>query len=406
MNTPASRLGDRLLQPVEWDAFFAEYWEQKPLHISREDPACFSDCLSMDSLESLLSTQTLYYPDVQVTQQGVAPAPESYTDEHGAILPMRLFGQYAAGATVIVSQAHRHIDSLARLRRELLGSLQLNCQTNVYLSPDGKQGFNPHYDAHDVLILQIAGSKRFRFYEGGVALPMSYQRFDSASHKAGALLQEIVLQAGDTLYIPRGHMHDAVAMPGSPSLHVTVGVFPVGLTDLFRELIQIQSERESASRQSIPRELWVPGEAAATASATARQSLDELLASLSSTLAAPDRLDEALRRLRDAVAMKGAPDCRGAGSLPLAENALAPETLIALRRGVLINSERHDDQLIVRTAGQVLEFSGVLAKAVCWLIDRQGVYCRLADIPHLEDDRAIALCRSLMQANLLTIQQT
>ena len=398
-NRPDGRLGDRVLQPVGWSDFFSGYWEKKPLHVSRDDPDYFSDCLSIGSLESLLSTQTVYFPDVQLTQAGIARPQHSYADDGGRILPLRLFGEYAAGATVIVSQAHRFIESLAHLRRDLLGRLQLNCQTNIYLSPDGKQGFNPHYDAHDVLILQIEGSKCFRFYEGGVALPMVYQRFDSAIHEAGALSQEIVLQPGDTLYVPRGCMHDAVAMPGSPSLHITVGIFPIVLSDLLRELVQIQSERDSGSRRSIPRADWVPGEVPAVDNHSLDQEIDTLL----STLSSRDMLEEALCRLRDSVAMSGTPDCQGAGSVALATVSLLPMTRFALRRDRLLNSEWHNGQLLLRTPGQVLEFSGAMATAMGWLIGDSGKTVRIVDIPDIDEAQGIALCRSLLEANLLDI---
>ena len=46
---------------------------------------------------------------------------------------------------------------------------------NVYLTPPSSQGFTAHYDAHDVFILQIAGSKHWRLYDAPLRLPMESQ---------------------------------------------------------------------------------------------------------------------------------------------------------------------------------------------------------------------------------------
>ncbi|WP_235526571.1 JmjC domain-containing protein [Nostoc piscinale] len=56
---------------------------------------------------------------------------------------------------------------------------------------------------------------------------------------------ECVLQAGDLLYIPRGHWHHAVACE-QPSLHLTVGIeCQTGLDWLIKDLCESVSWRQS-----------------------------------------------------------------------------------------------------------------------------------------------------------------
>ena len=79
--------------------------------------------------------------------------------------------------------------------------------------------FNAHYDSHDVFILQVAGSKTFNFYGGGTAQPYAHDDFEAARHPCGESQQSLLIEAGDTMSISRGVMHDAVA-GASSSLHI------------------------------------------------------------------------------------------------------------------------------------------------------------------------------------------
>jgi lysine-specific demethylase/histidyl-hydroxylase NO66 len=45
--------------------------------------------------------------------------------------------------------------------QEFLGSF---VGTNMYLTPQGTQGFAPHYDDVEVFIMQLEGKKRWRLY--------------------------------------------------------------------------------------------------------------------------------------------------------------------------------------------------------------------------------------------------
>jgi len=154
-----------------------------------------------------------------------------YTDDTQRINPQALAQHYHQGATLIISEAHKHFPALASLCRQFSKTMQMRCQTNVYLSPPKNQGFRSHYDTHDVFILQVNGSKTFRFYRSDVALPFPDDQYDPEQNPHTEVEHEVTLNAGDTLYIPRGLVHDALAQNDEPSLHITLGVFPVVVRD-------------------------------------------------------------------------------------------------------------------------------------------------------------------------------
>ena len=415
---------NELLGPLGSDTFFDAHWERTPLHVSRpSDRGRFAALLSSSRIESLLGTRELRHPDVQLSRSDDPVAPSAYTDAAGRIVPPRLLEHHAAGATLVISGAHRELDSLADFRRRSERALQLRCQTNVYRSPPGRQGFHAHHDTHDVFVLQIEGRKRFDFHRGGVALPLAQDGFRPALHPPGELAESVLLEPGDTLYIPRGVTHDARADEDAPSLHITLGVFAVTVHDVLEELLRVAAEEELALRRSLDRSLWLPmPPASATATPAAATDTRDALAARLSAAFSPERLDEALARLRDELAIESLPDCRGRLSVHGAEAALDDEVRIEVRPEFIVNVERragregregreeHDDgnrddgghdadRLILRTFGETLEFEPPLAGALRWLLDAGEA--RVGDLPGLDDVRRLALCRRLLDAGIV-----
>eukprot|EP00850_Spirogloea_muscicola_P016004 SM000127S26620 [mRNA] locus=s127:179954:183982:+ [translate_table: standard] len=101
---------------------------------------------------------------------------------------------------------------------------------NLYLTPEGSQGLEAHYDDHCVFVCQLAGQKQWKVYPAQVQLPRLYS-VRSCPQVDNVHPCIFNLQPGDILYIPRGWPHEAfnVAPKGKcnssePSLHVTFGV--------------------------------------------------------------------------------------------------------------------------------------------------------------------------------------
>lgn len=160
---------EQVLAPIGVEEFYAAYWEKQPLHVARSSANHFSKILSCSHIETLLSTQDLFFPDVQLTQSGKSISVQEYAEDSNRIIPLRFIQRHTAGATMVISQAHRLFGNLSDLCRNIQSALQLRCQSNVYLSPPGSQGFNPHYDTHEVFVLQVNGKKKFSFYSSGLS---------------------------------------------------------------------------------------------------------------------------------------------------------------------------------------------------------------------------------------------
>lgn len=381
---------ESVLEPVSVDDFFEQYWEKKPLHISRSNCAHFSELLALSDIEHALSTHDLTFPKVQLTQSNRTISVRDYTDADNRILPHRFIQQHSDGATMVFSQANTLLPKLADFCRHVHTALQMQCQTNVYLSPANSQGFKAHYDTHDVFIIQVSGTKTFNFYESGVQLPFVHEAFDRELISSDVIVQSVELLPGDSLYIPRGLVHDAVSH-NDTSLHITLGVFAVIMRDLLTELVQIASEANVSMRTSIPRKLWQNNQAD-----TAEHNIQAMFAEALQA----GSLETALSRLRDDVAM---------GGHQSSQNLLSPLLLIdgstctdrfVVNRQAIMSVEWYDNSFFVRVSGKVLEFSRQLGSAVEWILSVDD--CGLSDLPELDEDQKMALFNRLLKENILT----
>jgi hypothetical protein len=176
-------------------------------------PAHHAALLSVAELDAFLATDAARSPRVSMAdsrrQGSAAVAPHEYLRDDGRVDLPGLFAAFDAGATLVVSQFHELHPKLMRFCRGLEQVFLHGVQANAYLTPPGAQGFRAHYDTHDVLVLQVVGEKRWRLWPGQ-PVPRPTRRtpwpgnIEPEGEAAG-----ITLRAGDSLYVPRGIMHDA-----------------------------------------------------------------------------------------------------------------------------------------------------------------------------------------------------
>ena len=247
-----------LLSPTTRDEFFSSHWERQHLHLRRGQSDFYSSLVTTQDLEQILSHPDARYPGVQLARGGHYLAPESFTREvkvggdrfTDVIDPERVSREYRNGASVVLPAIHRLHRPLAELCQRIHDEISHVVHANAYLTPGCAQGFTPHYDTHDVLVLQIAGSKRWQLYPGPVTLPHRSQPFEAVGYSPPAPSTDIELVAGDLLYLPRGTVHSAETGPAF-SAHVSIGITVYTWADLTRDLLEVCIQDED-SRRALP----------------------------------------------------------------------------------------------------------------------------------------------------------
>lgn len=230
--------------------------ESPEWRLLRGTPGRFDALLSIADLDAYLRTDGARTPRVGMaddSRQGSAAVPENeYALPDGRVDLPRLLARFDKGASLVCSQFQDTHPPLARFCRGMEKLFLHGVQSNIYLTPPAAQGFRTHFDAHDVLVLQVSGRKRWRVWDGQpLPHPTRNTPWDGHTKPEGEP-HLIMLEPGDTLYVPRGVMHDAATEPGEPSLHITLGLLESSWADALRKLLDAEEQQNVALREAVP----------------------------------------------------------------------------------------------------------------------------------------------------------
>lgn len=244
-----------LLQPLSVRAFLDEIFGAKHYHINRGAPGYFDTVLpgprpAADLVQQLKSDPAA----VRAVNRDAHRDSAVYQLSDGTLDIAGVHADLADGYTIVVDRLERYLRSIAALSHSIEVELNFATQVNAYITPPGSVGFAAHYDHHDVLILQIQGCKTWHLSGDAAVAPHDMQRRKEISEIFGAELPaptDLVLQAGDTLYLPRGQVHAAEAGP-EQSVHLTVGMHVPTVLTLLTNMLQLLSYRDDRVHARLP----------------------------------------------------------------------------------------------------------------------------------------------------------
>ncbi len=240
-----------LIHPLPPAEFERDYYEQRLLHIRREASPYYAELLSVADLDTVLGTHAASHRDITLVRGDADIPATEYANDAGRVQPLEVARLFDDGATVIFNQLHARVPALARLCVALGRQFSSRVQTNVYLTPPDAQGFTPHWDTHDVFVLQISGTKRWSIYDTKVRLPLRGQRFERGT-PPGDVSDEFEIGPGSAVYLPRGLMHSARST-GEASLHVTLGLTAFTWAEFLAESVTAAALEEESLRRNLPR---------------------------------------------------------------------------------------------------------------------------------------------------------
>jgi bifunctional lysine-specific demethylase and histidyl-hydroxylase NO66 len=254
--------------------------------VARGESRRFHELLTPADVERLLCETGIRVPAFRLVKEGAQVPLGTYTENirwrpgsfTGTAVVERAADAFARGATIVLQALHVHWPAAALYCRGLEKRLGCPVQANAYHTPASARGFAVHHDTHDVFVLQIAGRKRWRVYEPVLELPLKDQRWSPELGDPGQPIQDFMLEAGDTLYLPRGWPHEATTSDDE-SLHLTIGMHPLTRLDALRMALN-SCDDDVEFRRSMPPDGALP---------------NDLLERLAARLA-PDELARLLRR--------------------------------------------------------------------------------------------------------------
>lgn len=252
-----------LLHPVTPEQFRAGYLGRKPLHIPAAGDDRKAAILTWADFNRLLGQGSLWSSaHLRLMRNYVAVPPDQYchpvATPQGEVLrpwPQKVEVFLSAGASLIANDVLTIHEPLMRIGETLGQTFAASIGANIYCSFQGVQAFGTHFDNHDVVVVQTGGTKVWNLYESRAENPIENFPDDAATRRwfeqsRGALMQQVTMQAGDVLYLPRGWYHDALATEG-PSLHVTFAITPLHGRTLLA-LLNIEAMKDPAYRAFAP----------------------------------------------------------------------------------------------------------------------------------------------------------
>jgi lysine-specific demethylase/histidyl-hydroxylase NO66 len=293
----------------------------------------------------------------------------------------RVLDEVAAGATVVLQGLHLNWTPLAVFSRELEARLGHPVQTNAYLTPRHSQGLPVHHDTHDVFVLQVSGSKRWLVYEPVLELPLRDQRYSPALGEPGETVLDLVLGPGDTLYLPRGWLHQALTSD-EDSLHLTVGVNAY----TWAEAVRAALDRAAAEEVDLRRAVGADGDGPA---------VDELLELVAAHLD-PESVRRAMRerfvRTRRPVLTRQLSQLRRLDELDVDTSFERRRTVIAELEGATLSFE-----------GKAVTFPAQAEEALAALVEADGALTARALPGPLDDAGRLVLVRRLVREGFLRL---
>jgi len=386
---------DWILYPLKFSEFQDTYFEKKPLHIERKDATYYQHILTADMLDTILYNQSMKYPALKLTNANDDINHEKYLYGENRVNYTELLKQFSQGATIIMSGLHEHLASLGELTTQLTKSCFHKFQTNIYITPKNSQGFKYHYDTHDVFALQIHGKKTWKIFgESPIELPTKMQEFETGKYESGPLMQELEVNAGDLLYIPRGIMHQAETND-ELSIHITLGWLGFTWTDLLLESILELSKKNVEFRKYLPTDM-LKDEPTEGHQAT--------LTELWKLCAERMSLKESANRFKKEIINGQKPNLINIIKIGSQVQEVNPETIFELRTNVILNIRRKDEQIALEWLGKLVEFPQYTEEAIQFIINSK-VEFNMKDIPDcIDDEGKIVLLKRLTREGLLKIK--
>ncbi|XP_006792672.1 ribosomal oxygenase 1 [Neolamprologus brichardi] len=254
----ASKLFQWLITPIPDKMFFRETWEKKPIFVQRKNHDYYKGLFSTAELDRIFREEDVQY-GVNLDVTSYTNGKRETHNPPGRVLPYTAWDFYESGCSLrmLNPQAFSStVWNVLSILQEQFGSM---AGANIYLTPPGTQGFAPHYDDIEAFVVQLEGKKHWRVYsprsDDEVLPVLSSPNFDQAD--IGKPILDVVVEAGDLIYFPRGFIHQGNCLPDAHSLHITISSYQKNSWgDLLQKLVpaalEVAMEEDVEFRRGLP----------------------------------------------------------------------------------------------------------------------------------------------------------
>ena len=153
------------------------------------------------------------------------------------------------GATLILERLDEIHAPARALAAAIEDALAEPVSLNLYATLTCTPAFSDHFDDHDIIVLPLAGEKRWTISHPARTYPAPYDIVHTRSG-GGPLWRKVDMKPGDFLYLPKGWWHRVVTR-GAPSMHLSISIPRTTGLDVL-EVIKAKLLANDAFRRDCP----------------------------------------------------------------------------------------------------------------------------------------------------------
>ncbi|RCG30268.1 cupin [Sphaerisporangium album] len=354
---------DRVLGTMTGERFLDRYWGRDCYHDTGE-PDRFHHLLPWAELNRLLDGHRAWPLRMQVARANKSLPPSSYVEPipgRGVgrepalrVSSTKLHARLREGATLVFGSVDEAVPAVRDLAEALEHDLRAEVFVNLYASWGEVGAFDPHWDDHDGLILQIYGRKEWQLF--GVGRPVPLPGDEPLNECPATPWRQFELREGEALYVPRGHWH-AVRPVGGTTVHLTIGFRRPVVEDFLKWAVERQ-RRLPEARHDLPLSGW--DDETASRLSVLREEIGALLT------------EDGLRRY--VAERDGRAQARPRHSLPYAASGqdgdCPPDAVVVLASPRPVALREDGGRCVLVSAGKRYDFDAVCAPLVRRLLAR------------------------------------
>lgn len=214
---------------INKDTFKKEFLYQKPYLFKN---AICTDSFTWNDVNELYSRADISHIDFKIMNGSEVPKQEYLEpyDNLGVIeyrcITSTLYDYLRNGATLVRNRI-RNEPIFDRISNQIGNFAKARTITGGYAAFSSKSSYKSHWDTRDVYAVQLLGRKRWILRKPNFEFPLYMQQTKNfpTIEEPEEIYMDIILEAGDILYIPRGWWHDPLPLD-EETFHLAVATFP------------------------------------------------------------------------------------------------------------------------------------------------------------------------------------
>ena len=156
------------------------------------------------------------------------------SQKHQALDPSLLAGIVRSDVGLVINSVDSRVPKWSRLVDDLRTVTDSDVRINAYVADGTASGFGPHWDDHDVIVVQTTGAKLWSFHQPSGPAPHRAVTPSEVGPLVGDLYR---LKVGEGVFVPHGIGHNVICAD-SLAVHLTIGFLRPSPLDVLEAMAQ------------------------------------------------------------------------------------------------------------------------------------------------------------------------